>query len=220
MQSSKLRLFLHKLRHPRLILACLLGICVVLFLPDKLHSITKVLIGWNTTIWVYLGMMIWLMLRADHKKVIQIANQEDKRAAVILVMLSVAALVSLAAIVLELSTVKHSAEFGYLHYLLSASTVFGSWCFVGTIFTFHYARMYYQAPSLGRPLNFPNNEQAPDYWDFLYFSFTIAVAAQTSDVMITTRPMRKIVLFQSVLSFLFNAAIIGLSINIAASMIG
>lgn len=71
-----------------------------------------------------------------------------------------------------------------------------------------------------RSLSFPNNLQRPIYWDFLYFSFTIAVAAQTSDVTINNTSMRKIVLFQSILSFIFNAAIIGLSINIAASLIG
>ena len=52
------------------------------------------------------------------------------------------------------------------------------------------------------------------------FSFTIAVAAQTSDVIVMSRSMRKVVLAQSVLSFLFNVAILGLSINIAAGLVG
>ena len=69
-------------------------------------------------------------------------------------------------------------------------------------------------------MKFPDAELNPDYWDFLYFSFTIAVAAQTSDVVVMSSGMRKAVLAQSVLSFLFNAAIIGLSINIAAGLIG
>jgi uncharacterized membrane protein len=60
----------------------------------------------------------------------------------------------------------------------------------------------------------------PDYWDFLYFSFTIAVAAQTSDVIIMNRSTRKTVLAQSILSFLFNVAILGFSINIAAGLLG
>jgi len=54
----------------------------------------------------------------------------------------------------------------------------------------------------------------------LYFSYTIAVAAQTSDVSVMSRSMRKIVLAQSILSFFFNLAILGLSINIAASLVG
>jgi len=71
------------------------------------------------------------------------------------------------------------------------------------------------------PLRFADAAAAaPDYWDFLYFSFTIAAAAQTSDVSVVTRSMRKVVLSHSVLGFLFNAAIIGMSINVAAGLIG
>ena len=52
---------------------------------------------------------------------------------------------------------------------------------------------------------------------FLYFSFTIAVTAQTSDVGVTTRAMRRLVLGQSVLSFVFNTTILAFSINAVAS---
>jgi len=98
--------------------------------------------------------------------------------------------------------------------------LFGSWCLVATLFTFHYARTYYRSPTERRALRFPDDCASPDYWDFLYFSYTIAVAGQTSDISVMSRPMRKIVLAQSILSFLFNVAILGLSINIAASLVG
>jgi uncharacterized membrane protein len=100
------------------------------------------------------------------------------------------------------------------------ATVFGSWCLVATLFTFHYARTYYRSPPEKRALGFPDKEENLDYWDFLYFSFTIAVAAQTSDVAVMSHSMRKTVLAQSILSFVFNFAILGLSINIAASLVG
>jgi uncharacterized membrane protein len=76
------------------------------------------------------------------------------------------------------------------------------------------------SPASRRMLAFPDQEPNPDYWDFLYFSFTISVAVQTSDVQVMTHSARKVVLAQSILSFLFNAAILGLSINIAASLVG
>jgi uncharacterized membrane protein len=165
--------------------------------------------------------MGWLMMRASHARVRMIAEQEDKSAIVILSMMSVAAIVSLAAIILELSTVKELTFSSRMaHYAFTGATVFGTWCLVATLFTFHYARIFYRSPIEQRALHFPDNEENPDYWDFLYFSFTIAVAAQTSDVSVMTRSMRKTVLAQSILSFLFNAAIIGLSINIAASLVG
>ena len=125
-----------------------------------------------------------------------------------------------AAILLELTSAKDlDLRHRLLHYGLTGATVFGSWCMVGTMFAFHYARNFYRSAPGRRALRFPDDGE-PDYWDFLYFSFTIAVAAQTSDISVMTRDLRKAVLAQSVLSFLFNAAIIGLSINIAAGLVG
>ena len=165
--------------------------------------------------------MAWLMMRASHARVRKIAQQEDKGATAILVIMSIVALASLAAIVIELSAIKDlPLTHRLMRYVFTGSTVFGSWCLVATLFTFHYALVFYRSPIEQRALCFPGNEHDPDYWDFLYFSFTIAVAAQTSDVTINTRSLRKTVLAQSVLSFLFNVAIIGLSINIAASLVG
>lgn len=54
----------------------------------------------------------------------------------------------------------------------------------------------------------------------MYFAFTISVAVQTSDVAVRTTAMRATVLGQSVLCFFFNLAILGLSINMAASLVG
>lgn len=206
---------------PRLIISIIAGIGIGLVIPSQWNPVGRVLIGWNVTVWSYLCLMGWLMMRASHAKVRMIAEQEDKSAVVILAIMSVAAIVSLAAIVLELSTVKELTLSGRMvHYVFTGVTVFGSWCLVAILFTFHYARLFYRSPSERRSLRFPDNEENLDYWDFLYFSFTIAVAAQTSDVTVMTRSMRKTVLAQSILSFLFNVAILGLTINIAASLVG
>lgn len=172
-------------------------------------------------VWSYLFLMGWLMSHADHARVIKIANQEDEHGAIILAMFSIATVASLAAIVLELSFAKAlSTDFRLFNYLLTGATIFGSWGFIGVLFTFHYSRLYYVSPVRLRPLRFPDEGLQPDYWDFLYFSFTIAVAAQTADVSVMSRAMRKVVLAQSILSFIFNVAIIGLSINVLASLIG
>lgn len=206
---------------PRLIFAIVAGIVVALVAPTLWSLVTRALIGWNVTVWSYLCLMGWLMVRAGHVRVRNIAEQEDKSAIAILAIMSVAAIVSLVAIILELSTVKGLPfSVRVAHYAFTAATVFGTWFLVATLFTFHYARMFYRSPVGQRALRFPDNEENLDYWDFLYFSFTIAVAGQTSDVSVATRSMRKTVLAQSVLSFLFNVAIIGLSINIAASLVG
>lgn len=66
---------------------------------------------------------------------------------------------------------------------------------------------------------FPEKPAEPGYWDFIYFSFTIAVAAQTADVATGTTDMRQITLLQSVISFVFNLAILGLSVNVGAGLL-
>jgi uncharacterized membrane protein len=206
---------------PRLFIAIFVGVGSGFALPLQWDTVTKVLTGWNVTVWLYLALVGWLMVHSSHVRVRNIAEREDRGAGVILAIMSIAAIVSLAAIVLELSTTKNlSVGHRLAHYAFTASTVFGSWCLVATLFTFHYARSYYRSPIERRALQFPDKEASPDYWDFLYFSYTIAVASQTSDICVMSRSMRKIVLAQSILSFLFNVAILGLSINIAASLVG
>ena len=74
-------------------------------------------------------------------------------------------------------------------------------------------------PSSDRALRFPDRNPEPDYWDFLYFAFTIAVASQTADVSLANRSARRSVLAQSILSFYFNMAVLGLSINVAAGLL-
>ncbi len=58
------------------------------------------------------------------------------------------------------------------------------------------------------------------FWDFAYFSFTIAAACQTSDVSTCGYRIRKIVLIQTLISFLFNASILGFAINVTAGLVG
>ena len=66
---------------------------------------------------------------------------------------------------------------------------------------------------------FPEKPGEPVYWDFLYYSFTIAVASQTADVATGSTDMRQITLLHSVISFVFNLAILGLSVNVGAGLL-
>jgi uncharacterized membrane protein len=201
--------------HSRLLMALLAGL-VAGFAAEGGPAL-RLLIGWNTMAWLYMALVWLIMLRADSGRVRQLAEVEDEGAYLVLATICVAAAASLGAIVLELTA--HGGEDKLLRYGFTALTLLGSWLLIGTVFTLHYARMFYNADKNARPLRFPDEEEYPHYWDFLYFSFTIAVAVQTSDVSVLTRSMRMVVLAQSVMSYFFNAAILGLSINIAAGLI-
>jgi uncharacterized membrane protein len=205
---------------PHLSLAIALGVVVGILLPGSDKPLTRALIGWNAAVWVYLLSMMWLMMRASPHKVREIASREDESAGLVLFTLTIGAVLSLSAIIVELSQTPHlSPDQRAVRYAFTALTVGGSWLLVGVLFCFHYAHVFYRAPAKALPLRFPEDLSDPDYWDFLYFSFTIAVAVQTSDVAVMTRTMRRLVLGHSVLAFFFNLAILGLSINIAAGLL-
>lgn len=206
---------------PRLSISIACGLIAAYSLPAHVGGIVRGLISWNVTIWAYLLLVGWLMIRSNHHQVRYVALQEDQTALAVLAIMSIGAVASIVAIVFELTSVgKLPFEQRLLHYLLTGFTVVGSWCMVATVFTFHYAVLFYKSPCDARALSFPDHEPEPDYWDFLYFSFTLAVAAQTSDIAVMSRSVRKAVLAQCVLAFFFNAAILGLSVNIAASAVG
>jgi uncharacterized membrane protein len=220
--KEKGRRLLHRFirSRPHLTLAIAFGAVVGLAWPDSHPWLRRALIGWNAGVWIYLFGMGWLMLRADQRKVREIAGRQDESAGLVLFTLVVGAMLSLYAIVSELTRMGQvPADQVALRYAFTALTVIGSWLLVGVLFCFHYAHLYYHAPAGRAPLRFPDQDLEPDYWDFLYFSFTIAVAVQTSDVAVTSRTMRKLVLGHSVLAFFFNLLILGLSINIAAGLL-
>lgn len=206
---------------PRFIFTFLLGVASFFVFPVEWSVITRALLGWNLAIWTYLFLLTFLFLGSNHESVIKIAQREDSSALAVLLILITAAIVSLLAIVVELTQLRGlAAELRFMKYLFAGVTVLGAWLLLGTIFTFHYAVLYYRSPKSKRALAFPDLDEHPDYWDFLYFSFTIAVAMQTSDIVVISREMRRAVLAHSILSFMFNAAILGFSINIAAGIVG
>lgn len=204
---------------PHLSAAIAIGAIAGIFLPSHWKPLVRALSAWDIAVWVYLLTVGWMMMHADHREVKRIAARQDERAATILCSLVVATVASMIALSSELASLRNLAagERGP-HYAFVVLTLVGSWFLVGTLFCFHYAHLYYNTPGQQRPLSFPGGEAHPDYWDFLYFSFTIAVAAQTSDVSVPSSSMRKLVLGQSVLSFFFNLLILGLFVNMAASL--
>ncbi|WPN49772.1 MULTISPECIES: DUF1345 domain-containing protein [unclassified Pseudomonas] len=204
--------------HPRLSAAILLGIAVGILMPAD-SVISKILFGWNAGVWTYLILMSWLVVRSKAPDVKRIAEIEDENAGLVLLVVCIAAIASLATITFELAGSKDlETTRKLLHYGFTAFTVLGSWLLIGVIFSVHYARLFYTWEGKEPALRFAEGLDTPNYWDFLYFSFTIGVAVQTSDVGVATRDMRKIVLAQSLIGFLFNTAILGFSINIAAGL--
>lgn len=208
------------LHRPRLLAAAIAAIAAFFFLPEQWTLTARVLVAWNLGVWPYLAALVWLMLGTSAQGVRGIASQEDASSAGLMVLMCGAAVLSLVAIMMELAHGRDGREQPLFVYGITGLTVVGSWFLLGALYTFHYAHLYYSAPAHRLPLQFPEELKSPSYLDFMYFAFTISVAVQTSDVAVRTTAMRTTVLAQSVLCFFFNLAILGLSINIAASLAG
>ena len=211
---------LHLKARPRLFIAAAIGVGVALLVPDAPRWTTRALIGWNTAVWLYIALVVTMMLRAGPARLRRVAALQAQGAAVVLGVVVAAAVASLAAIVVELAAIKApGGAMARPHLLFAASTVVGSWALLPVMFSLNYARLYHEPGSTGG-LDFPGAGPGfhADFLDFLYFSVTIAVASQTADVAISSQAMRRLVLLQSLLSFVFNAAILALTINIAASL--
>lgn len=219
--SDSRRLIHHR---PRLAIALLAGSLAAVLLPFA-QPLTRLLVAWNLGVWLYLFSVGWMMFRATPSEVKAIAEAEDRSAVAVMLVLVGSAILSIVAIAVVLAGAdKVPQALRWQPYLLTIITLVGSWLLLGVVFTIHYAHLYYRGDPKTPPLNFPGDAthpgDHPDYWDFLYFSYTIAVAVQTADVAIRSHRLRRVVLAQAVLCFMFNLAILGLSINIAAGLLG
>ena len=216
------RLVGHLRAHPHIVVAVALGALTATVIPGVDGVVVRCLAGWNVGVWVYLAWTGWTMTHSGPAHLKRVAVAQAESATTVVAIVALGALASFGAIFVELAAAKAGGPRDALpHVLFALSTVVGSWLLVPTLFSLNYASLYHVSERDSGGLSFPgaSRDFEPDYSDFLYFSFTIAVASQTSDVTISTRPMRRLVLLQSVLSFVFNTTILAFTINIAASLL-
>lgn len=210
---------------PRLLIAlvvALVGVAVARATGLGAWSgLSMTLAAWNIGAWLYLVLILVMMLGADADGVRRKAALLDNTANVGLALCALSTVMSLLAVVLELAAVHPHGDARDPHLWLSAATVLGSWLFIPTVYGMHYAHVYYRGLDADgeQALRFPEGSLEPDYVDFLYFSFTIAIAGQTSDVSVASRRLRGLVLSQALLSFLFNVSILALTINLSAALL-
>jgi uncharacterized membrane protein len=179
---------------------------------------TRLLIGWDIAMVLYLALAFEMMAHADIHQIRRRAAVQDEGRLAILVLTVAAALASLAAIFAELGAAANGATRRPAQLLLATATIVLSWTFIHTMFALHYAHEFYDEAT-GRGIEFPGGDGEPDYWDFVYFAFVIGMTSQVSDVGITSKQIRRTATAHGVVSFMFNAALLALTVNIAASAI-
>jgi uncharacterized membrane protein len=194
------------------------GVVLAMLLPRDWSLVMRGLIGWDVAVAIYLIIMIALMSRAGLEEIQRHAGEYDEGRILMLAITLTAAAASVVAIVLALGGAR-SEGLGAAVVALVALTIAASWTLVHLAFALHYAHEYYTDDEDGaaRGLNFPGHGQ-PLYGDFAHFAFVIGCAGQTADIEIASPALRRVVTAHCIAAFVFNTAIIALTINVAAGL--
>jgi uncharacterized membrane protein len=172
--------------------------------------------GWDVAagaycLWVWLA--IWPM---DAAATASRAKAEDPNRALSDVIALSACVASIAAVGMAVAGSKSSqGAQALILAALALVTVAVSWFTVHTIFTLRYALLYYSEPEGG--IDFHCDER-PRYRDFAYIGLTVGATFQVSDTDLLTTAIRTTVLRHTLLSYLFGAIILGVTINMIASL--
>ena len=208
--------------HQRLIYAVVVGSLVAL-LPLPVAWPTHALLAWSAGAATFLALAWWLAVEFDAERTRARAQAQDQPSELLFLLVLASAFASTAAIAVMLQHVQDLSTPGRLsHLALSLLSLAVSWLLIQTIFAFRYAHLYYQEELRGHPhgagLVFPG-KQAPDYFDFLYYAHVVGMTSQVSDVVVSSRTMRRLTLLHSVTAFAFNMIVLALSINVMSGAI-
>jgi uncharacterized membrane protein len=162
---------------------------------------------------LFLLLVSSLLKRGSAREMREATRANDANRALLLAITFATMVVILVAVASELSGKqdKHAI-------MLVVATLVLTWLFSNTIWALHYAHLYYLDDSEdgggdAGGLEFPDCDE-PDYWDFLYFSYTLGMTFQTSDVQISARRLRRVATGQCLAAFVFNLGVLAFTINV------
>jgi uncharacterized membrane protein len=171
--------------------------------------------GWVVAAGVYVGWTRFILAGMDAEQTCRYATREDPTR-------SVAELITMSASVASLGGVGYVVAAGsrggagaVAAAVVGVLTVTASWFVVHTIFTVHYARLYYSGEPGG--INF-HDPEPPRFRDFAYVAFTVGMTFQVSDTEIGLTSIRATVLRHALLSYLLGAVVLAVTINLIAGL--
>jgi uncharacterized membrane protein len=225
-ESTQPRRFWPRLRRPRLFAGTTTGIVVYLSLlfVDSISGRLRFILAWDIGVIVALTLMLITLRHASPEMMRTIAARQVTGKWTVLGLTVLAASASLVVIGAEVPLIKTAAAFEQIARLaLVVVTIVLSWAMINTIFALHYAHDYYLGASgkeqcIQGGIVFPGS-RPPAYGDFVYFSFTIGMTFQVSDVQITDPAVRQLAITQGIISFFYATGILALTVNLVAGML-
>lgn len=207
---------LHQAAARRLVIFAIIETLVTLAAMPALGPRLALLVGFDCAAVIFIAMFRRLLHLTSAQIVAAHARaDDDNRWLILAISVSVSGAI-LVAVASELTagTLPNIEKFP-----LIVGTIMLSWTFANLVYAQHYAHMHY---GTGRGcdnqgLEFPGTPE-PNYWDFIYFSFTNGMAFATSDVNIHSSAIRRVVTGHCMMAFVFNIGVIGFTINLLAGL--
>ncbi|WP_345803126.1 DUF1345 domain-containing protein [Microbacterium sp. AZCO] len=192
------------------------GLAVGVWLWNVLDPWAGILGGWGTAAAIASGWILIVVWRMDAAQTRAHARAEDpgrRTARIIAVFASVASLVAVAAVLIQ---VQHAPPVeAWVLAGIALVAVAASWTLIQTDYLLRIAAIYYRDPVGG--IDF-NQDEDPMYTDFAYISFGLGMAYQIADTNLRTNELRRIVLAQMLISYAFGAIILATVINLVAGL--
>jgi len=202
------------------IIAAAVAYLATMSLPDELN----LLIPYDVAVAIYLGLFCVLMERASPEDAAEMTRRGEPNNRLVLIIVMALSVVSLVGVAAMLNHPPGRPRWEInLHMMASLLAVILSWFLAHIYFGLHYMQLYYDDTVIDGKLiyhlglEFPERPTA-DFWDFMYYSFTIAMCYQTSDVTVTSTRIRRVTLVHAIFSFLFVSAIIGFVVNVISNV--
>jgi len=190
-------------------------------LPDEIN----LLVPYNIGVGVYLALFAVLMHRATPEITAELARRDEPNGRLTLLVVLAVSVFSLVGVAAMLNHPPGRPGWEVnLHMATSLLAVVLSWFLSHVYFGLYYMRIYYDDRVVdGRlmydqGLEFPQR-QVPDFRDFMYYSFTIAMCYSTSDVVVTSVRIRRVTLLHALFSSLYTTVIIGFVVNIISDVV-
>jgi uncharacterized membrane protein len=207
--------------HGRLTVAAGLGIATGFLIPARLGMAFRLIAAWDVAALVMVSFAWMIFLHAGPQETHRHAGSQDPGRRAVNVLVIFASAISLLATAVILRQARAQApDVRDLFVVLCILAVAAAWLLTHSAYALRYAHLYYRDDDEGvGGLTFPG-DAAPCYLDFAYFAFTIGMCFQVSDISVPSRQIRRAVLGHSMLSFLYNTAILATAINLAVGVFG
>jgi len=194
---------------------------VTLVLPQRFGWAIRGIVGWDVFALVLLAIITHLVLSLSPEDTHRRAAGEDPGRTLVWFVVLLASTVSLFSAVGVMRHARELAPHAVMPLgIACVAAVVLAWLLTHVSYALRYAHLYYRDDDEGvGGLAFPGGE-APCLSDFVYFAVVLGMCFQTSDVSITSRQLRRAVLFHSLLSFAYNTAILALTMNLVFAQIG